>query len=136
MSGDSQTDGGVAGLEPLLLDPTRLTIVSLVSATTWCEFAFVRDHARLSDSALSKQLTTLSGADLVEIRKGYVGKRPRTWVRTTVGGRERLRAHVAALRRIADHAEQAAADHSGGEAGTGAVPGADAQEPGPGPGNR
>ncbi|MGN5377077.1 transcriptional regulator [Streptomyces lasalocidi] len=49
-------------LEQLLLDPTRLTIVSLVSATNWCEFAFVRANAQLSDSALSKQLTTLGGA--------------------------------------------------------------------------
>ncbi|MER6383655.1 transcriptional regulator [Streptomyces sp. NPDC001250] len=65
----------VPGLEQLLLDPTRLTIVFLVSTTTWCEFAFVRDHTRLSDSALSKQLTTLGGAEFVEIRKGYVGQR-------------------------------------------------------------
>ncbi|MGW1051344.1 hypothetical protein [Streptomyces sp. NPDC002521] len=47
-----------------------MTIVFLVSATTWCEFAFVRDHTRLSDSALSKQLTTLGGA---VNRTGLVG---------------------------------------------------------------
>jgi DNA-binding transcriptional ArsR family regulator len=115
----------VPGLEQLLLDPTRLTIVSLVSATTWCEFAFVRDHARLSDSALSKQLTTLGNAELVEIRKGYVGKRPRTWVRATAAGRERLRAHLAALQQIADRAEQAAAARPDAEADAGA----DARQP-------
>ncbi|WP_327064312.1 transcriptional regulator [Kitasatospora sp. NBC_01250] len=114
-------------MDQLLLDPTRLTIVSLVSATTWCEFAFVRDHAGLSDSALSKQLTTLSGADLVEIRKGYVGKRRCTWVRATAGGRDRLRAHVAALQQIADRAEQAAANHPDDDADTGVGPGADPQ---------
>ncbi|WP_369394429.1 transcriptional regulator [Streptomyces sp. CG1] len=91
----------VPGLEQLLLDPTRLTIVSLVSATAWCEFAFVRDHTRMSDSALSKQLTTLGGAEPVEIRKGYVGQRRCTWVRATAAGRERLRAHLAALQRTA-----------------------------------
>lgn len=113
----------VPDLEQLLLDPTRLTIVSLVSATTWCEFAFVRDHARLSDSALSKQLTTLGNAKLVEIRKGYVGKRPRTWVRATATGRERLRAHLAALQQIADRAQQAAAARPDADAG------ADAEQP-------
>jgi DNA-binding transcriptional ArsR family regulator len=113
-----QTSGAVPGLEQLLLDPTRLTIVSLVSATTWCEFAFVRDNAQLSDSALSKQLTTLSGADLIEIRKGYVGKRPRTWVRATTSGRERLRAHLAALQQIADQAQKAAADRPDSSADT------------------
>jgi DNA-binding transcriptional ArsR family regulator len=106
---------GADGLEQLLLDPTRLTIISLVSTATWCEFAFVRDHAQLSDSALSKQLTTLGGAGLVEIRKGYVGKRPRTWVRATADGRDRLRAHLAALQQIADRARQAAADRPGSD---------------------
>lgn len=110
MNAAGQSAGAVRRLENLLLDPTRLSIVALVSATTWCEFAFIRDHAQLSDSALSKQLTTLSGADLVEIRKGHVGKRPRTWVRATDAGRERLSAHLAALQQIADHAKEAAAD--------------------------
>ncbi|MFJ8477598.1 transcriptional regulator [Kitasatospora sp. NPDC094011] len=108
------TAGAVSGLDQLLLDPTRLTIVSLVSATTWCEFAFVRDHAGLSDSALSKQLTTLGGAGLVEIRKGRVGAHRRTWVRATDVGRERLRAHIAALQQIADRAGRAAADRPDG----------------------
>ncbi|PYC76825.1 MarR family transcriptional regulator [Streptomyces tateyamensis] len=120
MSATGRPAGGapdaLLGLEQLLLDPTRLTIVSLVSATTWCEFAFVRDQARLSDSALSKQLTTLDNAEFVEIRKGHVGKRPRTWVRATAAGRERLRAHLAALQQIADRAQQAAADHPEAEA--------------------
>jgi DNA-binding MarR family transcriptional regulator len=119
--GDIAPDAAV-GLDQLLLDPTRLTIISLVSATNWCEFAFVRDHARLRDSALSKQLTTLSNAGLVEIRKGYVGKRPRTWVRATATGRERLRAHLAALQQIADSAEQAAAARSDVEADVDADP--------------
>ncbi|MGY5130030.1 transcriptional regulator [Streptomyces nigrescens] len=124
MSGTGQAGGAasdaVGGLEQLLLDPTRLTIVSLVSATTWCEFGFVRDHAHLTDSALSKQLTTLGNAELVEIRKGYVGKRPRTWVRATAVGRERLRAHLAALQQIADRAEQAAAARPEADVGAGA----------------
>ncbi|MFJ5804511.1 transcriptional regulator [Streptomyces decoyicus] len=124
MSGTGQAGGAaseaVGGLEQLLLDPTRLTIMSLVSATTWCEFAFVRDHAHLRDSALSKQLTTLGNAELVEIRKGYVGKRPRTWVQATAVGRERLRAHLAALQQIADRAEQAAAARPDAEADAGA----------------
>ena len=50
----------VAELDQLLLDPTRLAIVSLLTAAEWAEFGFVRDSVGLSDSALSKQVTTLS----------------------------------------------------------------------------
>src|SRR6266496_6169119 len=67
--------------------PTRLSIVSLLAATDWAEFKFVRDSLGLSDSALSKQLTTLEEAGYVEIRKGFVGKRARTTVRLRPAGR-------------------------------------------------
>ena len=94
----------MAELDQLLLDPTRLAIVSLLAAAEWAEFGFVRDSVRLSDSALSKQVTTLSKGDLVEVRKGYVGKRPRTWLNLTDNGRGKLAEHIAALQAIAEKA--------------------------------
>ena len=94
----------VAELDQLLLDPTRLAIVSLLAAAEWAEFGFVRDSVKLSDSALSKQVTTLSKNDYVEVRKGYVGKRPRTWLNLNDTGRARLAAHIAALQAIAENA--------------------------------
>ncbi|AHH98061.1 winged helix-turn-helix domain-containing protein [Kutzneria albida] len=99
------------GLDPLLLDPTRLAIVSLLSAVEWAEFGYVRDSAGLSDSALSKQVTTLGKAEYVEVRKGYVGKRPRTWLNLTGGGRRALGGHVLALQAIADRARLDGASH-------------------------
>jgi DNA-binding transcriptional ArsR family regulator len=38
---------------------TRLAIVSLLAASRWADFKFIRDHAGLTDSALSKQLSIL-----------------------------------------------------------------------------
>jgi DNA-binding MarR family transcriptional regulator len=99
----------VAELDQLLLDPTRLAIVALLAAADWAEFAFVRDSVRLSDSALSKQVTTLSKSDYVEVRKGYVGKRPRTWLNLTGTGRDTLAEHIAALQAIADRARSGGA---------------------------
>ena len=89
------------GLEQALLDPTRFSIVSLLAATDWAEFGFVRDTVGLSDSALSKQVTTLAKLEFVEVDKGYVGKRPRTWLRLSATGRSALGRHVAALQQIA-----------------------------------
>jgi len=54
----------------------------------------------LSDSALSKQLTTLEEAGYVEIRKSFVGKRPRTSARLSKAGRNAFDLHVAALQEI------------------------------------
>ena len=94
----------MAKLDQLLLDPTRLAIVSLLAAAEWAEFGFVRDSVKLSDSALSKQVTTLSKNDYVEVRKGYVGKRPRTWLNLSHTGRDNLAEHISALQAIAEKA--------------------------------
>lgn len=101
----------MSGLDQLLLDPTRLAIVSLLSGAKWAEFGFVRDTVALSDSALSKQVTTLAKQDYVEVRKGYVGKRPRTWLNLTATGRAALAAHAEALQDIVASARADGAAH-------------------------
>ena len=88
------------GFDEVIHAPTRLSIVSLLAATDWVEFKVVRDAVGLSDSALSKQLTTLEEAGYVDISKGFVGKRPRTTVRLSTDGRAAFRGHVAALQAI------------------------------------
>jgi DNA-binding MarR family transcriptional regulator len=86
-----------ARFDDLIHPPTRLAIVSLLAASEWADFKFIRDSVSLSDSALSKQLATLEQARYVEIRKGFVGKRPRTSARLTPAGRTAFEQHVAAL---------------------------------------
>jgi DNA-binding transcriptional ArsR family regulator len=89
-----------AKFDELIHAPTRLAIVSLLAATEWADFRFIRDEVGLSDSALSKQLTTLEEAGYLEIRKGFVGKRPRTSAQLTRLGRAAFEMHVAALQQI------------------------------------
>jgi DNA-binding transcriptional ArsR family regulator len=86
--------------DELIHAPTRLAIVSLLAAVEWADFKFIRDEVGLSDSALSKQLTTLEEAGYVEIRKAFVGKRPRTSARLSKAGRAAFDLHVAALQEI------------------------------------
>jgi len=91
-----------AKFDELIHPPTRLAIISLLAASEWADFKFIRDEVKLSDSALSKQLTTLETAGYVEIRKGFVGKRPRTSAKLTALGRTAFVAHVAALQEIVE----------------------------------
>jgi DNA-binding transcriptional ArsR family regulator len=62
--------------DELIHAPTRLAIGSLLAASDGADFRFIRDSVGLSDSAMSKQLTTLEEAGYVQIRKGFVGKPP------------------------------------------------------------
>ncbi|GAA2023558.1 transcriptional regulator [Catenulispora yoronensis] len=90
--------------DELIHAPTRLSLVAFLAATSWADFAVLRDSLTLSDSALSKQLTTLADAGYVEIRKSFVGKRPRTSARLTAEGRAAFEGHVLALQEIVSRA--------------------------------
>jgi len=86
--------------DELIHAPTRLSLVAFLAATTWADFSVLRDSIGLSDSALSKQLTTLEDAGYIEIRKAFVGKRPRTSARLTTDGQTAFDRHVLALQEI------------------------------------
>lgn len=89
-------------LDTTLQAPVRLSIVAMLAGMDKAEFALVRDTVEVSDSVLSKQSTNLESVGYLEITKGYVGKRPRTWFSLTEKGREAFARHLAALRKIAD----------------------------------
>jgi DNA-binding MarR family transcriptional regulator len=88
------------GFDELIHPATRLSIVALLAAADWADFAFVRDELGLSDSALSKQLSTLEEAGYVAIERPVADRRRRVRARLTPLGRKRFDGHVAALRGI------------------------------------
>jgi DNA-binding MarR family transcriptional regulator len=88
-------------LDDLIHAPVRFSIMATLAASEQAEFAFVRDLVEVSDSVLSKQVSLLETAGYVAVRKGYVGKRPRTWLSLTTQGRSAFRDHVAVLQAIA-----------------------------------
>ena len=91
-------------LAELLGHPVRFSIVALLAPASRVEFSFVRDQLEVSDSVLSKQISTLEQAGLVRVHKGFVGRRPRTWFSLTATGRRTFERHLGALRRIVDGA--------------------------------
>jgi DNA-binding MarR family transcriptional regulator len=87
--------------DPLIHPITRLSICGLLAAgADWVEFAALRAAAGISDSVLSKQSRVLEDAGYVEVRKGAVGRRPRTWFRLTPEGRQAVEGHLAWLARL------------------------------------
>ncbi|MEO3810861.1 transcriptional regulator [Sphaerisporangium sp. B11E5] len=87
-------------LDPLIHAPARLRIMSLLAAVEEADFAFLRDETAVSDSVMSKHATALETAGYVVIRKGHVGKRPRTWLKLSPKGRQAYKDHITALQDI------------------------------------
>jgi DNA-binding MarR family transcriptional regulator len=100
MSADTTGQHARHGLDPVIHAPVRFSIVAALASVDEAEFGLVRDAVEISDSTLSKQVTVLEGAGYVKVRKGYVGKRPRTWLRLTRTGRKAYAEHLEALRAI------------------------------------
>ena len=92
----------MAELDPLIHAPARLQVVTTLSAVSEAEFATLRGVLEVSDSVLSKHISALVDAGYVRTRKGVRAGRRTTWVGLTSAGRDALREHVAALRRLID----------------------------------
>lgn len=95
--------------DELIHPSTRLAIVALLASADWIDFAFVRDRLELSDSALSKQFTTLEGAGYITIDRPVTESRRRVRVHLTDKGRAAFEGHVAALRAVVGSAASATA---------------------------
>ena len=94
----------MAELDPNVVAPARLKLMTALTAVSQAEFWTVRDTLQVSDSVLSKHVAALEGIDYVKRRKGVHRGRRTTWISLTPRGREALSAHVAALRELIDSA--------------------------------
>ena len=93
--------GSVTGRrDPLLDSGTRLAMCALLQGATWVEFGTAREILEVADSSVSKNARTLEDAGYLEVSKGAVGRRPRTWFRLTPLGHHALTAHLAWLDRL------------------------------------
>ena len=93
-----------SGFDELIHPPTRLGLMALLAATEWAEFSFLKESLQLTDSALSKQVSTLTEAGYADIRKEGAGRRRRTLVTLTAQGRTAFDSHVEALRQLVSRA--------------------------------
>jgi DNA-binding MarR family transcriptional regulator len=74
----------------------RLGILT-ITAEARAGFGYLRDALGLTAGNLSRHHTVLEEAGLIQMEKGYAGRRPRTWVGITSAGRAALATEVDAL---------------------------------------
>ena len=94
------TDHPTADLDDVVHQRHRLGILTIAAEAKQVEFGYLRDALGLTAGNLSRHITVLEEAELVKVRKGYEGKRPKTWVRITDGGRTALAKELTVLRAL------------------------------------
>jgi DNA-binding MarR family transcriptional regulator len=73
------------------------------------EFGYLRTTLGLTAGNLSQHLSVLESAGLINIEKGYAGKRARTWVSLTKAGQAALAQEISQLKLLIKQVEAAEA---------------------------
>ena len=93
------------GLDDVVHQRVRLGILTIAHEARRVEFGYLRTQLELTAGNLSKHLTVLEAAGLVEVEKGYEGRRGRTWITLTAAGTAALAEEIARLRALIDRVE-------------------------------
>jgi DNA-binding MarR family transcriptional regulator len=105
------TDAGAGrfsydGLDRVMHEKARLGILaSLAANSDGLLFKDLKQLCALTDGNLSRHLTVLDEAGLVEIWKGASGPRPQTMCRLTANGRRRFTQYISVLERVVTDAQ-------------------------------
>jgi len=95
------------GLDDVVHQRVRLGILAIAHQARRVEFGFLRTTLQLTAGNLGQHLTVLETAGLIQIEKGYEGKRPRTWVTLTPAGQTALRDEIAHLKQLIQQVDHA-----------------------------
>lgn len=75
----------------------KLRLAAFLAGCAEADFNTVADTCDISPSTLSKAATALEAAGYLRIRKGHLGRRPRTWLSLTPQGRAGFDDHMTSL---------------------------------------
>lgn len=96
----------MAVLNELIHQPVRLRIMAALASLegeggdTEVDFTFLRDHLKLTDGNLGAHLMKLESAGYITVRKTFVKRKPRTFVKLSRPGQHAFQDHVDAIRHI------------------------------------
>lgn len=84
-------------LNPILHSQLRLSIMSILISVKEADFNYLKEKTNATSGNLSTHIEKLSEAKYIVIKKGFVGKRPKTTLRITTKGIADFEEYFAAL---------------------------------------
>lgn len=107
MTADPHASPGhpVTGLDEVVHQRVRLGILTITHEARRVEFGYLRTQLELTAGNLSKHLSVLDEAGLIEVEKGYEGRRGRTWITLTAAGTTALTEEIRRLKQLISRVE-------------------------------
>ena len=104
MKSKTPVDGGryaYEGLDRVIHERASLSVLtSLITHSRGLTFGDLKQLCSLTDGNLSRHLSVLEKADMVEIVKGHDRNRPQTVCRITASGRKRYLEYLSTLEQV------------------------------------
>ncbi|MCX8533861.1 winged helix-turn-helix domain-containing protein [Chryseobacterium luquanense] len=78
----------------------RLGIMSVLMVNDWVDFSEMKSLLEITDGNLASHSSALEKSNYIEVKKEFVGKKPKTSYRVTQNGRTAFTEHLNALEKL------------------------------------
>ncbi|KIC65204.1 winged helix-turn-helix domain-containing protein [Chryseobacterium taiwanense] len=78
----------------------RLGIMSVLMVNDWVDFSEMKSLLEITDGNLASHSSALEKSNYIEVKKEFVGKKPKTSYRVTQSGRLAFTEHLNALEKL------------------------------------
>jgi len=78
----------------------RLGMMSVLMVNDWVDFNEMKRLLEVTDGNLASHSAALEKAGFIEVKKEFVGKKPKTSYRVTLQGRDAFTQHLNALEKL------------------------------------
>ena len=84
----------------LIHEPARFSIMAQLSVVEEADFLFLSRRIGLTKGNLSAHMRKLEDEGYIEVRKGFMGRRPHTALAITEEGRRAFKAYLSDLKKV------------------------------------
>lgn len=78
----------------------RLGIMSVLMVNEWVDFTEMKNLLEITDGNLASHSRALEKSKYIEVKKEFVGKKPKTSYKVTQSGRDAFTNHLSALEKL------------------------------------
>lgn len=93
-------DSIIEGLNKLFDSRIRLGLMSILVVNDWVDFKTIKELLDVTDGNLASHINSLEKNEYIEIKKEFVGRKPRTSYRATIKGNLSFKAHIDAIEKL------------------------------------
>ena len=74
--------------------------MSVLMVNEWVDFTEMKNLLEITDGNMASHSTALEKSKYIEVKKEFVGKKPKTSYRATTVGKDAFKDHLAALEKL------------------------------------